>query len=278
MCTCVKYILLLAFTNVIVSLPTTELNDDSSLGRIVNGYAVNITEVPYQASLRRKLAGSWSHICGAVIISNNAVLTAAHCTVFNELNPSALGVVVGTSHRISGGQTYDVSKVIVHENYSSITLENDISIVVLARRILFSKSVNSVPIAPSNITLPVDTEAIVSGFGTISYEGTSSTVLLAAKVKIVNQQSCARAYARIASVTTGMLCASAQDPPRDACQGDSGGPLVANGYLVGIVSWGEGCADAMYPGVYTRVSEYNNWIQTKFINLMREIDFKVIAE
>lgn len=88
-------------------------------------------------------------------------------------------------------------------------------------------------------------------------------MLLAAQVNIVSQLSCSRAYLRIAKVTSGMICASASDPPRDACQGDSGGPLVANGHLVGLVSWGEGCADTVYPGVYTRVSEYENWIREK---------------
>lgn len=94
----------------------------------------------------------------------------------------------------------------------------------------------------------------------LQYEGSSSNTLLAAKVNIVSQEACARAYLRIASITKGMLCANASNPARDACQGDSGGPLVAKQQLVGIVSWGEGCADSTYPGVYTRVSEYHDWI------------------
>lgn len=88
-------------------------------------------------------------------------------------------------------------------------------------------------------------------------------MLLAAKVKIVAQESCARAYLRIATIASGMVCANASNPPRDACQGDSGGPLVTENHLVGIVSWGEGCASTEYPGVYTRVSEYDSWILQK---------------
>lgn len=95
------------------------------------------------------------------------------------------------------------------------------------------------------------------------YEGSSSSVLLAAKVKIVNQDTCLRAYLRMATITPEMLCAGATNPARDACQGDSGGPLVANNHLVGIVSWGEGCANDNYPGVYTRVSKYSDWIGKK---------------
>lgn len=95
------------------------------------------------------------------------------------------------------------------------------------------------------------------------YEGSASSVLLAAQVKIVEQTACARAYLRIATITASMLCANATQPARDACQGDSGGPLVSNNLLVGIVSWGEGCAELSYPGVYTRVSSYYSWIHDK---------------
>lgn len=90
--------------------------------------------------------------------------------------------------------------------------------------------------------------------------GEMPLTLFAAHVKIVSQSSCSRAYEEISRIVFGMICARATNPSRDACQGDSGGPLVANGYLIGIVSWGEGCANAVYPGVYTRVSEYEDWI------------------
>lgn len=79
----------------------------------------------------------------------------------------------------------------------------------------------------------------------------------------MNQELCLRAYIRMAAITPEMICAGAIDPARDACQGDSGGPLVANKHLVGIVSWGEGCGHNIYPGVYTRVSEYSDWISEK---------------
>ena len=83
---------------------------------------------------------------------------------------------------------------------------------------------------------------------------------MAARVSVVSQATCARAYLRIATIASGMVCAVGSNPPRDACQGDSGGPLVVGSHLIGIVSWGEGCANTNYPGVYTRVSAYNSWI------------------
>lgn len=153
-----------------------------------------------------------------------------------------------------------ISRIIAHEQYLQSTLENDIAVVGTSKTMTFSASVNSVAIASSTLSLPIGSEALVSGYGTTSYEGTTSSVLQAAKVKVIAQETCARAYLRITPITSGMLCANATQPPRDACQGDSGGPLVADNVLIGVVSWGEGCADALYPGVYTRVSEYNSWI------------------
>lgn len=95
----------------------------------------------------------------------------------------------------------------------------------------------------------------------IFQSATASRTLRSATVNIVPQSACLRAYLSIATVTSEMICAVGANPGKDACQGDSGGPLAYNGYLIGLVSWGEGCADVRYPGVYTRVSVYTKWIQ-----------------
>lgn len=249
----------------VASLPTDNVVEESA--RIVNGYTVDISDVPYQATLRRRLISGWGHMCGAVVINVRAVLTAAHCGVSYVTEPSYLRLIVGTSSRLSGGTTYEISVVHVHEEYSSSTLENDIAVLVTSKKMRFGKNVQSVALAPPNHSLTAGSEALVSGYGTTSFEGTASSVLLAAKVNVVEQWTCAHAYLRIAAITSGMLCASASSPARDACQGDSGGPLVSDNLLVGIVSWGEGCAEESYPGVYTRVSKYYSWINGKLANV-----------
>ncbi|XP_072939715.1 trypsin delta-like [Epargyreus clarus] len=202
-------------------------------------------------------------MCGAVVIGSRTLLTAAHCVTTYISDPSILRVTVGTSYRLSGGKSYDLKRIVIHESYTSATLENDIALLVTRSDMSFSKSVKAINIASKNFNLPNGTEALVSGFGTVSYEGSPSDVLLAAKVNIVPKESCKRSYLGIASIADGMVCASANNPPRDACQGDSGGPLVTKNVLIGIVSWGEKCANPVYPGVYTRVSEYESWIVSR---------------
>ncbi|XP_048007578.1 LOW QUALITY PROTEIN: trypsin alpha-3-like [Leguminivora glycinivorella] len=260
----VQKCILLGLFVAVASVPIENVMEESA--RIVNGHTVDISEVPYQATLRRRVISGWGHMCGAVVIHVRAVLTAAHCGVSYVTEPSTLDLVVGTASRLSGGSTYELSAVHVHEEYSPNTLENDIAVLVTSKRMSFGKNVQSVALAPSNYSLPAGSGALVSGYGTTSFEGSASSVLLAAKVNVVEQKTCARAYLRIAAITSGMLCASASSPSRDACQGDSGGPLVSNNFLVGIVSWGEGCADEAYPGVYTRVSTYYSWINKKLVN------------
>nr|XP_021200767.2 trypsin-3 [Helicoverpa armigera] len=249
--------LLVSLSSCVLSVPVPDTADSA---RIVNGYEVDITEVPYQAAIKKKVLSGWAHMCGAVVVSSRGILTAAHCAVSYVSQPSDIRVTVGTSHRVSGGKNYDVSVVYVHEKYSSTTLEHDIALLGTTKYIEFGQTVSPVNIASQHFVLPIGTGAVVSGFGTTSYEGPTSDVLRATRVSIIAQSVCTRAYLRIAAIGSGMVCASGVDPARDACQGDSGGPLVVGSHVVGIVSWGEGCANPSYPGVYTRVSEYSSWI------------------
>ena len=80
------------------------------------------------------------------------------------------------------------------------------------------------------------------------------------QVKVMDNKVCQEMYARGGQeVTDSMLCAMA--PGADACQGDSGGPLTVSGVVVGVVSWGVGCADTQWPGVYSRVTHSLTWIK-----------------
>lgn len=101
----------------------------------------------------------------------------------------------------------------------------------------------------------------MSGWGTLS-SGSSSlpTILQAVTVNIVSSSDCHKAYESYGGITDNMICAAVSGGGKDACQGDSGGPLVADESLVGLVSWGVGCAEANYPGVYSNVAALRDFV------------------
>jgi trypsin len=106
-----------------------------------------------------------------------------------------------------------------------------------------------------------DTPATVSGWGTLnSGDETLPSQLQAVNVSIIDRTACNDAYIDYGGITVNMICAGVPGGGKDSCQGDSGGPLVAGGQLVGIVSWGVGCAEADYPGVYSNVATLKDFV------------------
>ncbi|OWR46654.1 seminal fluid protein CSSFP037 [Danaus plexippus plexippus] len=237
------------------------------VNRIVNGVKADIKDVPYQAILQKRTNYGWSFTCGAAVISTRFVLTAAHCVRAYEREPEGIRVIVGSSMRNSGGTALDVLKVIPHHSYSPLTLINDIAMIKTKTSMNFGVSLKAVDIPTPDFHLPDGSNVLVSGYGLMNYGGLPSSSLRAAYVNVVSQGLCRIAYRDIIVITDGMLCACADNPPRDACQGDSGGPLVYENTIVGIVSFGEGCANRTYPGVYTRVSEYYAWINENLLEV-----------
>jgi trypsin len=144
----------------------------------------------------------------------------------------------------------------VNPDFDQTTNANDIAVVTLADDL---PSGASIPLAQSSDTADYQagTPAEVYGWGDTTGNGDYPTTLHTASVDILADSDCEHAYPG-GSVGTyqpaSMVCAGVDGGGRDACQGDSGGPLVVAGRLVGLVSWGNGCALAGYPGVYTRVS------------------------
>ncbi|KAH8418662.1 hypothetical protein KR222_009241, partial [Zaprionus bogoriensis] len=221
-------------------------------GRIVGGTATTISSFPWQISLQR----SGSHSCGGSIYSANIIVTAAHC--LQSVSASSLQVRAGSSYWSSGGVVSKVAAFRNHEGYNANTMVNDIAVIRLSSSLSFSSTIKSIGLAssaPGN-----GAAASVSGWGTQS-SGSSSipSQLQYVNVNIVSQSVCASsAYSYGSQIRSTMICAAASG--KDACQGDSGGPLVSGGVLVGVVSWGIGCAYSNYPGVYADVAVLRSWV------------------
>ncbi|GJQ84301.1 hypothetical protein Trydic_g5239 [Trypoxylus dichotomus] len=223
-------------------------------GRIVGGETVTIEDHPYQVSVQ--LLGS--HWCGGSIISDRYIVSAAHC--FDWLT-SWYSVRAGSSFQTSGGEEIDAEVITNHPSYDPNTFEYDISIVYLASSLTFSPAVAIIPLPEQGLYVPEGTRAVVSGWGALTEGGASPTQLQAVGVPIVSNERCGAFYAVLGwDVTPSMLCAGYDEGGRDACQGDSGGPLTIDGQLIGVVSWGAGCARANFPGVYANVPYLRSFI------------------
>ncbi|CAG9860204.1 unnamed protein product [Phyllotreta striolata] len=225
-------------------------------GRIIGGELANITDLPYQVSLRKYS----SHICGATIFHNFYIVTAAHCVY--RSSALSFSVRAGTSDLYVGGIIVPVCSIIAHPNYNSETMINDIALVKLCNSLPFSPKILPITLAGALDTVVAGTNAVVSGWGLTKEDGSSpSRYLMKVTVPIITNSRCASLYSQ-EIVNSDMVCAGyVGSGGKDACQGDSGGPLMANGKLIGVVSWGYGCGQPFYPGVYTNVSQFRSWIK-----------------
>ncbi|XP_063702860.1 trypsin-1-like [Culicoides brevitarsis] len=222
--------------------------------RIVGGEAVDVKDHPHQVSLQ----SSW-HFCGGSLISKDYVLTAAHCA--QGQNPANLKVRVGSSFNAKGGELVQVQSLLVHPQYDSNTIDYDFALLKLNKSLEFSETVQPVKLTEQDKSPAAGTLCTVSGWGNTQNPNESSDKLRAVSVPVVDQEECAQKYNEFYGVTPRMLCAGLEEGGKDSCQGDSGGPLTSNGVLVGVVSWGKGCALKNFPGVYARVAAVRNWVR-----------------
>lgn len=231
-------------------LPLLSLASAGTLRRgvdIVGGEEVDIKSYPYQV-LTRIDGEQW---CGGTIANKRHIITAAHCHVGFEKN--SFSIRVGSNSATSGGKIYNVTKVHVHPDYASKN-NHDVAVLDLAQDIAFGPGAQPISGIQAS-TVPDGTDGVVSGWGDLQSGGPHTTTLHAVHVPIVNHDECARDYQKNGSpIDDTMICAGFPEGGKDSCQGDSGGPYVVANKLAGIVSFGEGCAEAGFPGVYTDVT------------------------
>lgn len=223
-------------------------------GRIVNGVDTTIQDHPYQVSLQ---TNSGFHFCGGSIIGEDLIVTAAHC--MQRYKANEFKVRLGSTEYDQGGELVSVKAFKYHELYDPDTMVYDVAVIKLATPVRESSKIRYVKLAER--TPATGTPAVVTGWGVKCFLlcSTAPKTLQVVEVDIVDENQCASSeYKYGDSVKETMVCA--YSPKKDACQGDSGGPLVAENQLVGIVSWGIGCAISGYPGVYCDVASVRTWI------------------
>lgn len=220
---------------------------------IVGGTTTTTTAYPFVMQITD---ASGNQFCGGTLVAAKKVITAAHCMV---------GESVGNV-RVVGGRTYlngtngavsKVSKIWVNPGYTDATNGDDVAVLTLSTSMPYTTA--SYVSSSQTGVYAAGTTARILGWGTTSESGSSSNQLRTATVPIVADSSCRSSYGSD-FVQTDMVCAGYSSGGVDTCQGDSGGPLIIGGVLAGITSWGEGCAEAGYPGVYTRLATFSNLV------------------
>ena len=232
---------------------------------IVGGTNTTIEANPWQVSLQ---SSSGSHFCGGSVLNANWILTAQHCV---ESGTFSGRIMAGSTSRngSSTQQLRSVSQVVLYPGYVDASKGKDVALLRLSSPLtLNGTTVRAIPIvtaadASAGVTAP-GVVARVTGWGTLTSGGsTLPTTLQTVDVNILSNTPAQSSYPS-ETITADQLAAAA--PGKDSCQGDSGGPLsvVKNGVrvLAGVVSWGYGCADSRYPGMYARVSSFETWINS----------------
>lgn len=223
--------------------------------KVVNGTDTEITEFPFMVSIRRNNG----HSCGGTLINKEWVLTAAHC-----LQSPIEGYSVQYTNTIisrEGSNVVGVANIIAHADYlPSNQYINDIGLIRLAEPI-------ESPLHDFQVKLPIPgsyfstgTPAVLSGWGLNETGGFIMTTLQKVDLEVFSPYDCAQLHRSKVHPTN--ICGGIPEGGKGQCSGDSGGPLLVDGVQVGIVSWSvKPCTVAPYPGVYTGVAHYIDWIE-----------------
>lgn len=231
--------------------------------RIVGGVASNVLRYPFIITI----FANQQYKCGGTIISPEFILTAAHC-VHDNLEYYVSVFHENTQPRNSCHEIIDIDDIYIHENYNQLNKTNDIAIIKLSK----SPTCHIDYPKLSDFVNDQNNLAYILGYGIIRPNKIEISELNIGQVYIQNNTFCRQRWTINSNHslvnTEKSLCA--YSPVSDTCQGDSGGPLLIWNntvpILYGITSFGAKCLDPYFPGVYTRVSFYNDWISEKIIN------------
>lgn len=229
--------------------------------KIIGGKPQADNAYPWMAALLQKGPGSATErqFCGASLVSDTAVLTAAHCIMGTK--PADIEVTVGRTvlSAKKQGQLRGVKSIVAHPRYVKGQQAYDLAVIELAKPVTGIAPVK-MPTPGTDALLRPGAEATVIGWGNTDTEVPAfPDRLLGVQVPLLSHAECKATYGDYDKAVN--ICAGVEG--KDSCQGDSGGPLFrkvsGRTYQIGIVSYGDGCGEQGAPGVYTSTSSAKLW-------------------
>ncbi|XP_068228256.1 serine proteinase stubble isoform X2 [Palaemon carinicauda] len=239
--------------------------------RIVGGHEASYGEWPWQVSLRQWRTVTFLHKCGATLLNENWAITAAHCV--ENAQPDELLLRLGEFDLEKDDEPYPFAErkvqiVATHPQFEPRTFEYDLALLRFHEPVTFMPNIIPICIPQDDYSFINDT-GYVTGWGRLYEDGPLHAKMQKVEVPVISNDACRQMFLAsggLVKIPRIMMCAGYAEGQRDACEGDSGGPLViqrADGTwnLAGVISWGIGCALPNQPGVYTRISEFREWIE-----------------
>lgn len=230
--------------------------------RIVGGQETDMNEFPWMV----RLSYFNRFYCGGMLINDRYVLTAAHCV--KGFMWFMIKVTLGEHDRCNTSRKPETRFVIraFTGDFSYVNFDHDIAVLRLNAQVPITETIRPVCLPKNSEETYEAVKALATGWGTLKEDGKPSCRLQEVEIPVMSNSDCrANTSYNPGMISDNMLCAGYEEGKKDSCQGDSGGPLVRERpdkryELVGIVSWGNGCARPGFPGVYTRVTRYVDWI------------------
>ncbi|XP_043849396.1 enteropeptidase [Dromiciops gliroides] len=208
------------------------------------------------------------HICGASFISNEWLVTAAHCVYGRNLT-SQWKAILGLHNvlNLTNPQTVtqSIDQIIMNPHYNKRTKNSDIALMHLEFKVNYTDFIQPICLPEATQVFPQGMNCFIAGWGAIKYQGLTAAILQEAQIPLISNEKCQQQLPEY-TITENMVCGGYEEGGIDTCQGDSGGPLMCQEnnrwFLAGVTSFGYQCALPNHPGVYVRVPKFVKWIKS----------------
>ncbi|KAK9967548.1 hypothetical protein ABG768_001944 [Culter alburnus] len=244
-------IMIVSVLLLVTLLPYPTLPSSVNVG-IVNGAEARPHSRPYMVSIQRNN----EHICGGFLVSEQFVMTAAHCFTEGE----RLTVVFGAHDHNNGSSRVAVNFYHIHPAFESESLLNVIMLLQLEKHVELNNNIKWISIPTKEDDIEADTVCSIAGWGSLKINGKGNNHLMETDVAVMNNTKCESKWGKKEYAASQMMCVYGDG---GSCDGDSGGPLVCGDTAVGVTSFGdpEQCNSLELPEVYIKISAYLPWIK-----------------